>query len=392
MSRYSETADRIAWILLGLLVCSLPIEKGLQIAGAGTISRTLGIAAFAASAVAIWMRGRLRRPNAALLLAAAFVAWSVLSWSWSYQPHDSRVRVFTMVQLLAMAWMIWEQCRIPPRVLRLVECFVAGGAVSTIWTITRAAMNRQTYYRRYATAGFDPNDLGITLTLVLAMALYLTVRHRGWRAWAARAVAVLCVAAILLTASRTALVAAYVNVAFLFLAWKVTNWKQRFSTAAIILLIAVGQFWLAPPASRRRLATLRTEATEGTLHDRTLIWKAGVTMWKQRPLIGIGSGAYQESSAKYLGRYHYNAHNTYLSVLVETGVAGAAMWGLLLVTIIFFAWRLDASQRAFWLNTLAVWGVGVLTVTWEHRKPTWLIFALIMCAWANAYRREEAED
>jgi hypothetical protein len=33
--------------------------------------------------------------------------------------------------------------------------------------------------------------------------------------------------------------------------------------------------------------------------------------------------------------------------------------------------------------------VGVSTLTWEQRKPTWLIFGLIPAAWATAFLPEE---
>jgi hypothetical protein len=78
-------------------------------------------------------------------------------------------------------------------------------------------------------------------------------------------------------------------------------------------------------------------------------------------------------------------------VLVETGVAGFALWAALLATLVWFTGLLAASERALWLTALAVWGVAVLTVAWEHRKPTWLIFALIMTAWARAFQPEERE-
>jgi hypothetical protein len=32
-----------------------------------------------------------------------------------------------------------------------------------------------------------------------------------------------------------------------------------------------------------------------------------------------------------------------------------------------------------------VWAVGVSTLTWEHRKPTWLIFGLIVAAWSRSF-------
>jgi O-antigen ligase len=295
-----------------------------------------------------------------------------------------------MAQLVGMLWLIWELCRTAAQQLRLIQAFAAGAAVSSAWTVARATLNRQTNYRRYATAGFDPNDLGITLAIALTFALYLSVRTRGLAAWLARLAAVVLIAAILLTGSRAALVASLVNALFVALAWRQTTWAQRASSIALLLLLIVGALKLAPAATRKRLATLPEEATEGTLHDRTRIWKAGVHLFKRHPLLGVGLGAYPKAAYPEL-RIHYNAHNTFLSVLVETGIPGFILWGALLAAIVWFASLLAASERALWFTALAVWAVAVLTVTWEHRKPTWLIFALIMTAWARALRPEERQ-
>jgi hypothetical protein len=72
-------------------------------------------------------------------------------------------------------------------------------------------------------------------------------------------------------------------------------------------------------------------------------------------------------------------------VLVETGVIGFAIYGLMLVVLLLWVAMLGPFDRALWLTTLAVWTAGVLTLTWEHRKPSWLIFGLIMTAWARAW-------
>ncbi len=67
---------------------------------------------------------------------------------------------------------------------------------------------------------------------------------------------------------------------------------------------------------------------------------------------------------------------------------GVFFFGALLVTLALFVWMLAPAERALWITMLMVWAAGVSTLTWEHRKPTWLIFALIMTAWAGAWRRE----
>jgi O-antigen ligase len=382
--------ERAAWALLCLLVFSLPMEKAIQFPHLGTISRLLGQAAFLVGAAAVVWRRKLRKPNAALPLAAFFVLWGGLSWVWSVARPETLARFLTMAQLLGMACLVYELCRTAAAQKRLIQAFVAGAAVSSLWTIARAVLNRQTNYRRFATAGFDPNDLGITLAIALTFALYLSIRMRGLAVWLVRLAAVLIVAAVLLTASRTALVASLVNVVFVALAWRHTTILQKASSIALLLLLIVGALWLAPLATRRRLATLPHEATEGTLHDRTRIWKAGLQLFKRHELLGIGLGAYPKAAYPAL-RIHYNAHNTFFSVLVETGVAGFALWAALLATLVWFTGLLAASERALWLTALAVWGVAVLTVAWEHRKPTWLIFALIMTAWARAFQPEERE-
>jgi hypothetical protein len=68
------------------------------------------------------------------------------------------------------------------------------------------------------------------------------------------------------------------------------------------------------------------------------------------------------------------------------------LFGLLLVTVALFAWMLGPSERALWFTVLAVWVAGVSTLTWEQRKPTWLIFGLISTAWATAFVPGERED
>jgi len=45
------------------------------------------------------------------------------------------------------------------------------------------------------------------------------------------------------------------------------------------------------------------------------------------------------------------------------------------------------AERALWSVMLAVWAVGITTLTWEHRKPGWLLFALIMTEWARSFAR-----
>jgi O-antigen ligase len=301
-----------------------------------------------------------------------------------------------MAQLFAMAWLIWEFCRTRRALLGLMAAYLAGCTASSVWTVVRAALNQQTNYRRFATAGFDPNDLGVTLALAIPMALYLASRTRGLTPWLCRAAAALSIGGVLLTASRTALVAAVAAFLFSVLTWRRSTWSNRISSVALLALFALGTVRMAPPASRQRLATLPGELAGGTFHDRTRIWKAGVRLLERHAPLGIGAGAYPDAVAPAIGRspilrQPYTAHDTFLSVLVETGAAGLLLFVALLLLLAFFAWMMAPWERALWLTSLLVWVVGVSTLTWEHRKPTWLLFALIMASWALIFRPGEGE-
>jgi heme/copper-type cytochrome/quinol oxidase subunit 4 len=382
--------ERAAWALAWLLVFSLPLEKSVVVFEIGSVSRTLGLAAFAvALALAVWTR-RVRRPNAALLVAAAYVTWCLLTVVWSVSRPASAARAATMAQLLGMLWVVWERCRTRREQAWLLRAYVAGAAAAALLTVARYALRQQTYYHRYAAPGFDPNDMGVTLALAIPMCLHMASSSRGRAAWAVRVAAALIMAALLLTGSRTALVAACVAFLYSALTWRTAAPAQRATSAALALLLILGAVRLAPQTSRQRLATLPAEAMTGTFHGRTKIWKTGLTLLKRHWAQGIGIAAFPEAAKPWLGKSGvagapFTAHDTFLSVLVETGVPGALLFGLLLATVALFAWMLGPSERALWFTVLAVWVVGVSTLTWEQRKPTWLIFSLISTAWATAF-------
>jgi hypothetical protein len=389
--------ERAAWALAWLLVFSLPLEKSVVVFEIGSISRTLGLAAFAVTlALAVWTR-RVRRPNAAILAAMAYVAWCGLTVAWSVSRPASAARAATMAQLLGMLWVVWECCRTRRAQAWLLRAYVAGAAAAALLTLARYALRQQTYYHRYAAPGFDPNDMGVTLALAIPMCLHMASSSRGRAAWAVRVAAALIMAGLLLTGSRTALVAACVAFLYSALTWRAAAPAQRATSAALALLLILGAVRLAPQTSRQRLATLPGEALTGTFHGRTTIWKTGLKLLKRNWAQGVGIAAFPEAVKPWLGKspvpgMPYTAHDTFLSVLVETGIPGALLFGLLLATVALFAWMLGPSERALWFTVLAVWVAGVSTLTWEQRKPTWLIFGLISTAWATAFVPGERKD
>jgi O-antigen ligase len=86
----------------------------------------------------------------------------------------------------------------------------------------------------------------------------------------------------------------------------------------------------------------------------------------------------------------YVAHNVFISIAVETGLIGAAIAGLVGLVFAAMVWSLQDRERALWAVLLLVWLCAAATLTWEHRKPTWLFPAVMVSMWSRSFRGGEA--
>src|SRR4029077_13994144 len=100
------------------------------------------------------------------------------------------------------------------RQILLLRAFVLGTMVSSIALVLSFLSGPPTgaegsYYGRYTALGFNPGDLALILALSLPISLYLAARdeHFRFRVWFYGVHLVLALSAILLTASRGALIA-----------------------------------------------------------------------------------------------------------------------------------------------------------------------------------------
>lgn len=179
---------------------------------------------------------------------------------------------------------------------------------------------------------YDPNDLAMILTVCLPFALYLF--HLGsvrTKVIAAAAVAVV-IPAIIATQSRMGFLALII-LGLLYVARGVSR-KVGFSTRALVgalsVILVVGiasaQYW-------ERINTLLDEDNTGA--GRTVVWKRGLQIALENPLLGVGPGAFPSVYGRMLragefelvGDSHVDhgwksAHNSYLLVLVELGFPG----------------------------------------------------------------------
>lgn len=370
--------DRIAFILLWATTFSLPWEDivalpGLDASEGVRISRLIGLVACAAAFVALLATGRLRVPKQFHLVGALFVLWSGLSVLWSIDPEATVERTTTYAQLLLLSAVLWQLAWTERRQLLLLQAYVLGAYVSVVDTVLSYLRGDGAAALRYAAGDFNVNDLGFTLVLALPMAWYLSlVQKNEATRWLNRLYLPLGMGAVLLTASRGAFLAAVASL--LFVPWSLTRLRWRTRALVVALLAGSAAFLVTfvPVSSWQRIGQTESEITEGTLTHRRQIWQAGFLVVAEHPFVGTGAGTFSEAAAPYLDRPRAS-HNTFLSVLVEQGAVGMAIFGTLFVTTVASITRMPTLPRRFWIVVACTLIIGLMPRNWDYRKATWFV-------------------
>lgn len=382
--------DRLAYAGLCTFVFLIPWGDSLPLVAGWPAANWIGLMVLGTAVCRAALLGGIRELHSIVSLLAAFVLWAALSVLWTVDHESTMERVATFLQLLVLAWLIWEFAVTRTRVRKLILSFVLGGLVSSLTTVynyltgrtyfdlaaTSGRENWETY--RYSVRGINPDELALIAALSIPMALYLLVT--GKRKWP-RALCwlqmIAGIIAILLSATRGALVALVAGLAVMsVLTVRRMSLGRCLAALSGCAGVAVGAFLLVPQSSWNRFLTTGTELTQGTLTHRTVLWSAGMDVFRDHVLLGVGSGAYAPAILSIVDMPLF-AHNTFISVLVELGVVGALLFLALLASLFYYALRLRGMDRNLWLALLTTWTVGVSLVTWEHRKTTWLLFGLL---------------
>ena len=174
-------------------------------------------------------------------------------------------------------------------------------------------------------------------------------------------IAALMAGSIFLSSSRggmLALLAQIIFLAVLVLRSQKSNWRQPLLLGGFLILVIGFLIWLGGNELTQRMASIHGETqAELTGGTRFTIDRDCLRMLFQRPVLGWGLGTfptvYPGFRSFYSTFFVNEAHNDYLQLLVETGLAGfaIAVWFLAVV------FRRAAAKLEDWNQTTT----GVLT-------------------------------
>lgn len=215
-------------------------------------------------------------------------------------------------------------------------------------------------------ATFDPNYIGISF--VAALVFLLDNILKGNKRVISAVMYFVIAVAIVLTASRGNMVS-WVLSSVLVIAFFLKD-RDRSSlkkvlwiAIALVLILALIQYISVNyPEQWGRMSYISADSDNGRLY----LWEETLDLWKDSPLFGGGlrSMYYQYSRA---------SHNTYLQILVDSGLIGS---------ILFIAFLICMAKKAFSYNkTLFAALCGMLLqigfLDAVDNRVVWIIFCLI---------------
>ena len=391
---------RFAYAVLCAFVILLPWGEDFLSLNGLVLATWIGVVLFGIAAMRTIILRRARKVSPPHYCMLAFLGWIVLSILWTTDRGVTTTSIATHLQLVALVWLVWELVPSERLVEGLLQSYVIGSLIASAMTLYNFVSGRTAAQlaaaegierwetSRYSVSGVNENDLGLILALSVPMVFYLLASQKGpltklicWLQLIAG------FTAIFLSASRGGLAAAIIALAmFPLVVTRLSRRQKLLSLVACACLIAC-EMYLVPSSSWERIAEAKSELVGGTLTHRTLLWSAGLSVFRDHPFLGVGAGAYGLSILRMVD-VPLVAHNTFLSILVELGVGGALLLGGVLGCLFYCAARMQYLERCLWTILLLTWAMGVSTLTWEYHKPTWFLFGLLA---AHAYSRRMVE-
>ena len=384
----------IAFILSLVFIFSVPWEGVIEHPTLGSATKLIGFVLAAVWAVSVVMRGRLRKPGPFQIVVCLFVLWNAVSVFWSGDPDNTAVQVGRWVQLLIMVFIWWDLYTTRAALLAGLQAFILGEFVALGSALANFMSGKvfYSYYQRFSQSGqSNPDGFGIILALGIPVAWYLASSKNTFKMnHLLKLINYTYIPAaflgITLSGTRTALIAAVPGMAFGLASLTRLRLAAR---VAIFLLLAAAFLYLLPQVqtlrSFQRFGTTASEITEGDLNNRTNNWAEGLITFTEHPLLGVGSDQYRAVNS--LGKL---AHNSFISVLVELGLIGFALFGIILTIAVIQALSQPTKwDSSFWLTVLLTWAICASSLTYEYRKATWLFLSLAVASGALTSHRDE---
>ncbi len=287
----------------------------------------------------------------------AFLLWGSVGYATSAFPEtvaDTLQEIFKicLITLVAVnALRTLAQIRVC--MLLSLVCFAVYPVRGTIFNYLNDIVTTGRVAWNYIYS--NPNDLAALTLLQISIGCAVFVSERAlWLRMAAFVAVPVMGLVVSITASRGGMLGLFAFIATWWL-----GQKQKLRGLAILAVVGIVAAVAAPNQVWERLVGLKYAGNQenlqevdpdGSAYQRFEILKVALSLAADHPLMGVGMGVYplahyfraQESRFDPTARGYRDTHNTYLNLLVETGVVGLGLFaGIFVPTVL----RVERTRR-----------------------------------------------
>jgi O-antigen ligase len=381
---------KITYWLAVVLIFIVPWEDSITVEILGSLVTLVGLFVAAFWTATILMEGRFRKPNLFHAFVLIFFLWSFVSVAWSIDTDGTFQRIKTYSQLFLLLIIFWDIFQKPEQVRAGLQAYVYGAYIPIISTIYNYIQGTvaSPYEGRYSATGVNAVDLALILImgLPIAMQLFFTAEQnkKGILLKLINLLYIpLAIFTITLTGSRTSLLAVIPFGFYLVLTHQI-KFGRKILIFGILIILLVALFPYIPQSVITRLGTFGSSIETGDLSGRVDLWKESIVIFSQHPIIGLGAGTMVTAIGKPV-------HNTFLSVAAETGSIGFILFFIILASVFVQALNIRKGNSGLWVAVFLIWVIGVCSLSWEFRKPTWLFLNFIVIEGSFAYEKLQVE-
>jgi O-antigen ligase len=372
---------RLAFLFLILLIFTIPWQAVVVFPGVGTITRLIGIITIGVAIVVVLLDRKLKTPSLLFIVMSIYVIWALLSYFWSVYPVATFGRFFTNIQLLAMAWLIWELSNTSTDREILIQTYILGAYVSII-TMLSTFLSPVDIGYRIGAGEFNVNRLAIILVVGIPLAWYLFLKsNNSFFKLINIAYIPLAFFCIILTASRTGFLTGVIAILIVPATIIILGQKRNYVYLFIVSIIMGGSilgFQNKIPSIERnieRIARAQDTIGEG-MGIRGRIWEAGMEEFRKSPIIGVGSRGYRYAIEEGFGRA-FAPHSTYYAVLVELGIIGFIIFISMFVIALTPTLYLPITDKLIYIPLFILIAIAMYPAFLEVDKMLWFLLSIL---------------
>lgn len=292
--------------------------------------------------------------------ALAIFLLGLASTPFSYWPGKSfNFMVFNFFNTLVLLFLLIKIANTYADLKKLVWGIIVSISLLGITALLSGGV------RASAGGSYDPNDLALVLVLFLPLFYFSMKNEQGTLRLILASASIVSIAAIMATQSRGGFIGLVTVVAGILI-------KERFNFIKLLLVgstLFIAFSVLAPPGYSERISTIFNPQEDYNMTEgggRIEIWKRGLQLMKENPLLGVGPAAFEvaegsthiDENTGNTGKWS-TAHNSFVQIGAELGIPGLMLLVMIMVSSIRSLKRL---HRELPKNSELRWLVNALEV------------------------------